>query len=178
MTSEDAFQDEWAEQAALDLITQMQDLQRALEDARIEDEANCDISAGRDWGDQLGKVLSNLAGYYQHEWLRTLVFRELRQLLAKCDLGVGLKAAQQVGKALIIQRLRSPSLEIQSQLIAVLAEDQASAQDIPLSASARESLRQTIHTVLLPEDWETISTAAASALQEHFRVRFVLPQTV
>jgi hypothetical protein len=178
MTIENTFQDEWAQQAALDLIAKMQDPQWLQAAARIEDEANCDISAGRDWGDQLGKVLSNPAGYYQHERLRTLVFRELRQLLTECDLGVGLKAAQSVGKALIIQRLRSPSVEIQSQLMAVLAEDQASAQDIPLSASARESLRQVIQAVLLPEDWETISTAAASALQEHFRVRFVLPQTV
>jgi hypothetical protein len=178
VTIENTFQDKWSQQAALDLIAQMQDPQQALEDARLEDEANCDISAGRDWGNQLGKVLSNPAGYYQHERLRTLVFRELRQLLVECDLGIGLKAAQSVGKALIIQRLRSPSAEIQSQLMAVLAEDQASAQDIPLSASARESLRQAIHTVLLPKDWETISMAAASALQEHFRVRFALPQTV
>jgi hypothetical protein len=165
-------------QAALELLAQMRDPQWLQAAARLEDEANCDIGAGRDWGDQLGKMLANPAGYYQHERLRTLVFRELRQLLAESDLGVGLKAAQSVGKALIIQRLRSPSTEIQNQLMAVLDEDQASAQDIPLSASARESLRQTIQAVLLPEDWETISTAAASALQEHFRVRFVLPQTV
>jgi hypothetical protein len=105
------------------------------------------------------------------------VFRELRQLLAECDLGVGLKAAQSAGKALIIQRLRSPSAEIQSQLMAVLAEDQASEQDIPLSAAALESLRQVIQTVLFPEDWEAISAAAASAIQEHFRVRFALPKT-
>jgi hypothetical protein len=165
-------------QAALELLAQMRDPQWLQAAARLEDEANCDISAGRDWGDQLGKVLSNPAGYYQHERLRTLVFRELRQLLAECDLGVGLKAAQSVSKALIIQWLRSPSTEIQNQLMAVLAEDQASAQDIPLSAAALESLRQVIQAVLLPEDWETISTAAASALQEHLRVRFALPQTV
>jgi hypothetical protein len=114
-------------------------------------------------GDQLGKVLSNPYGYSQHERLRSRVFRELRQMLTECNLGVGLEAAQSVGKALIIQRLRSPSAEIQNQLMAVLAEDQASAQDIPLSATALESLRQVIQTVLLPEDWDTIAMAAASA---------------
>jgi hypothetical protein len=40
--------------------------------------------------------------------------------------------------------------------MAVLAEDQASAQDIPLSATALESLRQVIQTVLLSEDWDTL----------------------
>jgi hypothetical protein len=86
MTIENTFQDEWAQQAALDLIAQMRDPQWLQDAGRIEDEADCDIGAGRDWGDQLGKVLSNPAGYYQHERLRTLVFRELRQLLTECDL--------------------------------------------------------------------------------------------
>jgi hypothetical protein len=111
-------------QAALELLAQMRDPQWLEAAARLEDEANCDISAGRDWGDQLGKMLSNPSGYSQHERLRSLVFRELRQLLSECNLGVGLSAAQLAGKALIIQRLRSPSVEIQNRLMAILAEDQ------------------------------------------------------
>ena len=176
VTIQNASLEDWEHQAIQELMEQMQDPQQALEDVRIEDEANCDIGAGiADY--QLGRFLSDPAGFCQHQRLRTLVIRELRQILTECDLGVGLKAAHKVGKELLIERLMSPPPEIQAQLRAILAEDLSSAEDIPLSSTAAEQLRQVIQTVLLADDWEVISAAAALSLQQHVRAVVMLPQT-
>jgi hypothetical protein len=168
--------DSWEQQAIEALIAQMQDPQQALEDVKLEDEANCEISAGYLQAHQIGRALSDPTGFFQHQRLRSLVMRELRQILAECDLGIGLKAAQIVGKELLIERLISPTSDIQDRLMSILAEDLTSAEDIPLSLTAQESLREVIKTVLLPADWEAISSAAATALQQHLRTRFELPQ--
>ena len=164
-------------QAAQALIAQMQDPQWALAAAQLEDELGCDISAGPDLGRGLGRMLADPAGFYQHQRLKQIVFRGLRQLLEACDLGAGLPAAQSVGKQLLNERLQQPSIEIQHQLMAILAEDLSNSQDVPLSEVAQATLRQVIQTVLLTDDWEVISSAAALSLQQRVRAVVTLPQT-
>ena len=164
-------------QAAQELIAQMQDPQWSLAAAKLEDELDCDISAGPDLGSSLGRMLADPAGFYQHQRLKTIVFRELHQLLTDCNLGAGLPAAYSIGKPLLDERLQQPTVEIQQQLMAVLGDDLSSSQDVPLSAAAQSSLRQVIQTVLSADDWDTISAAAAHSMKQHLRETVALPQT-
>lgn len=164
-------------QAALDIMAQLNDPEWVKAAAKLEEEAGCDISAGPDLGNSLGRMLSDPAGFYQHQRLRTLVFRELRQMLSECELGIGLQSAQATGKKILIERLQAPSEDIQAKLLSIVSEDLSTPEDVPLSTTAKESLHQVIQTVLQPEDWETISSAAVSALQQNFRAKFDLPKT-
>ena len=164
-------------QAALDIMAQLNDPEWVRAAAKLEEEAGCDISAGALSDHQLGRMMSDTEGFYQHQRLRVLVFRELRQLLAECELGIGLPAAISTGKKILVERLRAPSDDIQSQLLSIVSEDLSTPQDVPLPDEAKENLRRIIQTVLQAEDWETISSAAVKALQHNFRARFDLPQT-
>ena len=166
----------WEHQAIQDLMSQMQDSEQSLEDVRIEDEAGGNVGAGIP-DHQLGKFLSDPAGFYEHQHLKRLVFTGLRQLLLECNLGAGQAAAYATGKQLLSERLQQPSAEIQQQLIALLTEALASPQSIPLSATAQASLRQVIQRVLSAEDWETISAAATHTLEQHIKAIVELPQT-
>lgn len=177
MTSQKVELDTWEQQSIQELMAQMQDPQQALEDAKIEDEAGCDVGAGYIQGHQLGKFLSDPAGFCQHQRLKTLVFHGLRQLLRECDLGAGLPAAYATGKQLLNERLQQPSVEIQQQLMALLAEELSSYRDVPLSEAGQTSLRQVIQTALLADDWDLISSAAARSLQQHVKAVVTLPQT-
>lgn len=164
-------------QAAQALIAQLQDPQWALAAAQLEDELECDISAGPELGRSSGKMLADPAGFYQHQRLKQLVFQGLRQLLEDCDLGAGLAAAQSVGKQLLNERLQQPPVEVQQQLMALLAEDLSNSQDVPLSTTAQAALRRVIQTVLSSEDWDAISSAAALSLQQHVRAVVSFPQS-
>ena len=166
---------DWEKAAISELTAQLQDPQQVIEDARIEDEANCTIGAGIP-DHQLGRALSNPAGFYQEKRLKTLVYKGLRELLTEYNLGAGLSSAQTTGKQLLNERLQQPSAEIQQQLLAVLSEDLSSSQDVPLSAAAQSTLRQVIQKVLSSDDWDTIAAAAASSLQQHVRTMRMLPQ--
>ena len=177
MTSQNVELKDWEKQAIQELMTQMQDPEQSLEDARIEDEFGGEVEAGYIKDHQLGKFLSDPAAFCEHQRLKAIVFWGLRQLLMECDLGAGLSAAYASGKQLLDERLQQPSLDIQQQLMAILDEDLSSSRDIPLSESAQASLKQVIQTVLSDEDWETISAAAAQSLQQHLKAVVCLPQT-
>lgn len=176
MTSQNVELKDWEKQAIQELMTQMQDPEQSLEDARIEDEFGGEVEAGYIKDHQLGKFLSDPAAFCEHQRLKAIVFWGLRQLLMECDLGAGLSAAYASGKQLLDERLQQPSLDIQQQLMAILDEDLSSSRDIPLSESAQASLKQVIQTVLSDEDWETISAAAAQSLQQHLKAVVCLPQ--
>jgi len=164
-------------QAALDFMAQLNDPEWVRAAAKLEEEAGCDISAGPDLGSGLGRMLADPVGFYQHQRLKKIVFQGLHQLLMDCNLGAGLTAAYAIGKPLLEERLRQPTVEIQQQLMAVLEDDISSSQDVPLSAVAQASLRQAIQTVLAADDWDTISSAAANSMQQHLRETVALPQT-
>jgi hypothetical protein len=174
MTHQDPIQS----QTAFDIMAQLRDPQWALEAAQLEDDANCTISAGRDFGKQLGQFITEPERFHQYLRIRTLVLDELCQLLKDCDLGAGLSAAQVIGQKLLLQRLKHPSDEIQTQLKTLLTEDLAKDSiDVPLSETAQVTLQQVIRTVLTPTDWEAISSAATTAIQNHIRDTLALPQT-
>lgn len=177
MTSQKVELETWEQQAIQELISQMQDSQQSLEDARIEDEVGGDVEAGDIKDHQLGKFLSDPARFCQHQRLKAIVFWGLRELLMDCNLGAGLPAAYANGKQLLDERLQQPSVEVQQKLMAILDEDLSSSEDVPLSEASQFSLRRVIQTVLSDEDWETISAAAAQSLQQHLKAVVALPQT-
>ncbi|MEO0647185.1 MAG: hypothetical protein AAFZ17_13685 [Cyanobacteria bacterium J06650_10] len=165
-------------QTELDILTRLGDPQWAIAAAQVEDEANCDISAGRDWGSRLGTVLTNPDKFYQHQRLRSHLLRALHQLLVDCDLGAGLTSAQTLAKQRLFQRLQEVSSEAQTQLTTVLAEDSIlECVDSALSESAKETLQSIVRNALTTEDWDSISTAATVAIQQHIRRKMTLPET-
>ena len=164
-------------QAALDIMAQLNDPAWVKAAAKLEEEAGCDISAGPALGSALGKMLADPEGFHQHQRLRTLVLRELQLLLSECDLGIGLPPALAAGKKILTERLQAPSADIQAKLLAIVAEDLSTPEDVTLTKEEKETLRLIIQAVLQTEDWETISGAAVRALQHNFRARFDLPQS-
>ncbi len=178
MIEQNSFPNPVEQQAMLDFVARMQDPQQALEDARIEDEANCTIGAGDDSGAHLGALMANPQGFYQHQRIRALVMRELRQLLEECNLGAGLPNALQVGRQLLSRRLKQPDEEIQQQLLTAFEESMsADGPKAVIPDTARSAIQGAICTVLSEQDWDAISLAAATAIQQSLRRRLALPKT-
>lgn len=170
MSAQNPSLEQLEQQAMRDFAARMQDPQIALEDVRIEDEANCTIGAGHDWGAHLGTVLTHPHGIYQSRRIRSLVMRELWQILEDCDLGAGFSDAFKVGRKHLTERLKHPSEEIQQQLL--VAFDDSMTADGPkevLPEGTCSVLQAVIHSVLLEQDWEAISLAATTAIQTHLR---------
>ncbi len=136
------------------------------EAVRLEDEADCDISAGFDWGATLGAVMAHPERYNQLARLRSIVIREFKELLADWNLGVGAEAALACGRGLLMERLLHPTPEAQEQLLAVLEEDLASPQGDSSSKPLRAGLQELLRGVLTREDWELIAASAGNCVRE------------
>ena len=170
MSAQNSYIEQREQQAMRNFEARMQDPQIALEDVRIETEANCTIGAGYDWGAHLGTVLAHPHGSYQYRRIRSLVMRELWQLLEACDLGAGFSDAFKVGRQCLTERLKQPSEEIQQQLLNVFDESMtAEGPKEVLLEGTHTVLQAVIYSVLLEQDWEAISLAATTAIQTHFR---------
>ncbi|MEO1620787.1 MAG: hypothetical protein AAFU53_07105 [Cyanobacteria bacterium J06632_3] len=170
MSTQNPSLEELEQQAMRDFAARMQDPQVMLEDVRIEEESNCTIGAGYDWGVHLGTVLTHPHGVYQSRRIRSLVMRELWQILEDCDLGAGFSNAFKVGRKHLTERLKQPSEKVQQQLLGVF-DDSMTAEgpkDV-LPEDTRAVLQAVIYSVLLEEDWEAISAAATTAIQTNLR---------
>ena len=169
MSTQDLSLEELEQQAMRDFAARMQDPQVMLEDVRIEEEANCTIGAGYDWGVHLGTVLTHPHGVYQSRRIRSLVMRELWQILEDCDLGAGFSDAFKVGRKHLTERLMHPSEEIQQQLLDAFDDSMtAEGPKEVLPEETRAVLQAAIYSVLLEQDWEAISTAATTAIHANF----------
>ena len=170
MSAQNPSLEQLEQQAMRDFVARTQDLQIALEDVRIEEEANCTISAGHDWGVHLGTVLTHPHGVYQSRRIRSLVMREPWQILEDCDLGAGFSDAFKVGRKHLTEQLKHPSEEIQQQLLGVFDDSMtAKGPKEVLPEGTHAVLQAVIYSVLLEQDWEAISLAATTAIQTHFR---------
>lgn len=136
------------------------------EAVRIEDEADCDISAGFDWGANLGAVMAHPERYSQLARLRSIVIREFKELLVDWNLGVGAEAALICGRGLLMERLLHPTPEVQEQLLAVLEEDLANPEGDSSSKPLRAGLQELLQGILTPEDWELIAVTAGNSVRE------------
>lgn len=172
MTVQNSLKADVAQQAMQAFAERMKDPLQALEDVQIEDEANCTIGAG-----PIPSASSEAAGgsaqaihRRQQQQLRILLSGEFCQMLTDCNLGAGLPDAIRVGKRILAERLKQPSEGVRQQLMTAL--DSAIAPDEAhggIPDSVRSQVRSVICAVLSEQDWETISSAATTAIQMNFR---------
>jgi hypothetical protein len=129
----------------------------------VADEEGCDVSAGGNWGVNLGLLMVNPSGYSHFIRLRSLIMEALKDLLGKCNLGVGMVAAMTCGQKLLSKRLENCSVEVQEQLWTILAEKLATRE---VSTSNQVQLRSLLCQLLTQEDWEAMAIAAGNSVRE------------
>mgnify|MGYP001791983237 CR=1 FL=1 len=159
------------QQTVQELIEEMKDPLPAIENVQAEDESNCTIGTG-DRRHTLSKAdrADSLLKQTRRKQLRILVSSEFYQMLSDCDLGAGLPEAGYVGWQILSERLKHPSEDVQRQLTTALEAALALNQEqrgIPDDICSK--VRNVICSVLSEQDWETIASAAATAIQKHFR---------
>lgn len=147
------------------------------EAVRIEEEANYDIGAGYDWGASLGAFMANPREYSHFARLRSILMREFQELLADWNLGIGSEAALACGRALLMERLQHPTLEVQEQLSAVLEEDLASPQGEERPKPLRAEVKELLRNVLTQADWELIAASAGNSVQKQVMEQFQTAKT-
>ncbi|MEL6670024.1 MAG: hypothetical protein AAFP08_13705 [Bacteroidota bacterium] len=143
----------------------------AIENAQAEDEANCTTGTGDSRRTLARDSRADLLlKHTRRQQLRMLVSSEFYQLLSDCDLGADLPEAGYVGWQILSERLKHAPEGVQRQLTealeATLALDRTQ-RGIPDSICLQ--VRNAIYFVLSEQDWETIASAATTAIQTHFR---------
>jgi hypothetical protein len=133
------------------------------EDVRIEEEANCTIGAGFDWGKASGFLMLNTGLFHRLNTLRISLNREAKLLLSQLNLGVGTKSAYSCAKERILAKLQLPTPSIQEHLQAVLLQDDLYREEF---ISNHKVLRSLIKILLTDSDWEAIAVATASSVRE------------
>ena len=89
----------------------------------------------------------------------SLLFGELKRLLAAVDFGSGTEAAYTTGRRLIIERMQA--LSLQDAALQQLLADAATLSPTELQAQ----LRQQLHRLLNSSDWQSITVAALAAVE-------------
>nr|MDZ8016357.1 hypothetical protein [Nostoc sp. ZfuVER08] len=146
-------------QEAIDLLFGEGWLDEAV---RIEDEANCTIGAGLDWGNALPPLMLNLPLFGRLSTLRVSLNREIRLIIETWDLGVGTKAATETARRRIKERLLSPAPELLPYLEATLLQDDLYGEEF---ISNREVLKSLLAVLLTDSDRAEIAETAANSIR-------------
>ncbi|MBD2303639.1 hypothetical protein H6G80_35220 [Nostoc sp. FACHB-87] len=146
-------------QEAIDLLFGEGWLDEAV---RIEDEANCTIGAGLDWGSALAPLMLNLPLFGRLSTLRVSLNREIRLIIETWNLGVGTSSAVEAARRLIKQRLISPTPELLPYLEASLLQDDLYGEEF---ISNREALKLLLAVVLNDSDRAEIAETAANSIR-------------
>ena len=147
--------------AAINLLFNPTSLQEAIQ---IEDETDCDVTAGLDWGLVIPPLLQNPGMFGRMTQLRVSLNRELRLLLKEWNLGIAEKTAVEVAQKRLIQRLQLPESIALSALQDILKQDEL--YDVEEFISNRDLLKSLLSILLLDSDWEEIAIAAANSVRE------------
>ncbi|MEA5575315.1 hypothetical protein [Anabaena sp. UHCC 0451] len=146
---------------AIDLLFNPAFLQAAIQ---IENETDCDVTAGLDWGLAIPALLQNPGMFGRLTQLRVSLNRELRLLLKEWNLGIGEKTALEVAQKSLIQRLQLPEPAALSALQDILKQDEL--YNVEEFISNRDVLKSLLAILLLASDWEEIALAAANSVRE------------
>ncbi|MTJ10896.1 hypothetical protein [Anabaena sp. UHCC 0204] len=146
---------------AIDLLFNPASLQAAIQ---IEDETDCDVTAGLDWGLAIPALWQNPGMFGRMTQLRVSLNRELRLLLKEWNLGIGEKTALEVAQKRLIQRLQLPQPVALSALQDILKQDEL--YNVEEFISNRDLLKLLLTILLLASDWEEIALAAANSVRE------------
>jgi hypothetical protein len=130
-------------------------------------EAACDGEVGAGYaGLHLGELMANPAYFMGMKRLQGIVARELRDLLAELNLGIGTEAAFACARKIVMERLAEPEVGIQEQLWAVLEEDEVTkGTDAP--KPLRAGVKRIVFQVMNEADWEAIAQAASQSVHRH-----------
>jgi hypothetical protein len=130
-------------------------------------EEACDGEVGAGYaGLHLGELMANPAYFMGMKRLQRIVARELRDLLAELNLGIGTEAAFGCARKIMMERLAEPEVSIQEQLWAVLEEDEAM-QGTDAPKPLRAGVKSIIYQVMTEADWEAIAQAASQSVHRH-----------
>jgi len=132
------------------------------ESACIEDELNCSIGAGLDWGNALGSLMLNLPLFGRLSTLRVSLNREVRLIIETWDLGIGISSATKTARELIKERLISPTPELIPHLEATLLQDDLYGEEF---ISNREALKSLLAVILTDSDREEIAEKVANSVR-------------
>ncbi len=146
-------------QEAIDLLFGEGWLDEAV---RIEDEANCTIGAGLDWGHALPPLMLNLPLFGRLSTLRVSLNREIRLIIETWDLGVGTSSATETARRRIKERLLSPAPELLPYLEATLLQDDLYGEEF---ISNREALKSLLAVLLTDSDRAEIAETAANSIR-------------
>ncbi|NET70015.1 MAG: hypothetical protein F6K62_02890 [Sphaerospermopsis sp. SIO1G2] len=147
--------------AAIDLLFNPASLQAAID---IEDQTDCDVTAGLEWGLAVPAFLTNPALLGRLTKLRLSLNQELRLLLQEWNLGMGEKTALEVAQQRLIQRLQLPENNVILALQDIFKQDELF--DAGELISNRDLLKSILGILLLDTDWEEIALAAANSVKE------------
>jgi hypothetical protein len=131
----------------------------------LEDECDGEVGAGYSGG-HLGELMANPAYFIGMKRLQGIVARELRDLLAELNLGIGTEAAFACARKIMMERLAEPEVSIQEQLWAVLEEDEAT-QGTDAPKPLRAGVKSIIYQVMTEADWEAIVQAVSQSVHSH-----------
>ncbi|MDB9308593.1 hypothetical protein PN471_08075 [Aphanizomenon sp. CS-733/32] len=146
---------------AINLLFNPTSLQAAIE---IENETDCDVTAGLDWGLAIPALLQNPVMFGRLTQLRVSLNQELRLLIKEWNLGIGEKTAVEVAQKRLIQRLQLPQPVALSALEETFKQDEL--YNVEEFISNRDLLKSLLAILLLASDWEEIAVAAANSVQE------------
>ncbi|MFN6456149.1 MAG: hypothetical protein RM022_028685 [Nostoc sp. EfeVER01] len=134
------------------------------EAVRIEDEANCTIGAGLDWGNALPPLplMLNLPLFGRLSTLRVSLNREVRLIIETWDLGVGTTSATEAARRRIKERLLSPAPELLPHLEATLLQDDLYGEEF---ISNRKALKSLLAVLLTDADRAEIAETAANSIR-------------
>ncbi len=147
---------------AMELLFNPESLRAAI---KAEEDADCDVSAGLDWGNEKVFVafLKNPELLGRMTSLRLSLNREIKLLLAERNLGAGEKSASSVALSLLLSRLQLPEPNAIPVLESVLMRDDLYEEEF---IQNHKVLRDLLNLLLGDTDWEGIATAAAHAVRE------------
>jgi hypothetical protein len=80
----------------------------AREFAQLEEAAGCDVGAGFDWGQGLGKFLASTNSYVDHEKLLALLHDRLGTVLSREEIEDAACTIQTQLRARLVEKYQSP----------------------------------------------------------------------
>lgn len=86
-----------------------------------------------------------------------IVIRVWKEWVREWSLGIGTESAQREGRRLLLERLKTPTADIQAQLLSLAAEKYAQPQgEWHLTDGHQQTIRQIIEAVFTQKDWAAI----------------------
>lgn len=157
---------------AIELLFNRESIQAAI---LAEDEADCNVNAGLDWGnDQVfAAFMENPALLHRMTLPRLSLNREIRQMLQMWNLGVGEQKAIETACTRLFSRLQFPQQKAIPVLKTILMRDDLYSEELIGNSQVLQELLSVLYD---GEDWDAIATVAGNAVREGILVNVGTPR--